>query len=240
MIVVEIGILLAIWWFSPFVFLPRPTEVVQSMGELWAEGLGGELLTSLALNAEAVAVATLLSLGLVYAARLPIVRPIVALVGKLRFLSLAGLTFFFTLAASNGHQLKLYLLVFSVSVFFVTGMADVIAGIPKEQYDLARTLGFGEWRVLGEVIVLGQVDKAFDVLRQNAAIGWVLLTMVEVMAREGGGIGTVLTDQNRHFHLSAVAAIQLIILALGLTQDYTIGLLRRMFCPYADLMVEKG
>jgi len=28
----------------------------------------------------------------------------------------------------------------------------------------------GSWRTMWEVVVLGQIDKAFDVLRQNAAI----------------------------------------------------------------------
>jgi NitT/TauT family transport system permease protein len=135
--------------------------------------------------------------------------------------------------------LKLSLLVFSVSVFFVTGMADVIESIPKEKFDLARTLRMGEWRVVWEVIVLGQVDKAFDVLRQNAAIGWMMLTMVEGIVRSEGGVGTILLDQNHHFRLAAVFAIQLTILLLGLMQDYGIGLTKNMLCPYAALTLER-
>ena len=40
-------------------------------------------------------------------------------------------------------------------------------------------------------------------------------------------------------HLSAVFAIQLTILVLGLAQDYGIGLLRKIFCPYAGLTLER-
>ena len=97
----------------------------------------------------------------------------------------------------------------------------------------------GEWRVVWEVIILGQSDKAFDVLRQNAAISWMMLTMVEGMSRDGGGIGAALLDQNRHFHLSAVLAIQIMILVIGLSQDYAIGLVKNMFCPYANLTLER-
>ena len=216
LIAFQVAIVILLWIFSPFVLLPKPGEVLSAFGDLWEQGLGAELITSFYLNIQAIAVSTVVSLLLAYATVMPFFRPVVALLSKLRFLSLVGLTFFFTLMARSGHELKLSLLVFSVSVFFVTGMADVINGIPKEMFDLARTLRMGEWRVVWEVIVLGQIDKVFDVLRQNAAMGWMMLTMVEGIVRSEGGVGTILLDQNHHFRLAAVFAIQLTILLLGL------------------------
>jgi len=239
LIAVQVTVVLLVWLMSPLVLFPKPGEVLRSLGDLWEQGLGSELITSFYLNLEAIALATVVSLLLAYATVMPFFRPVVALLSKLRFLSLVGLTFFFTLMAKSGHQLKLSLLVFSVSVFFVTGMADVIDSIPKEKYDLARTLRMGEWRVVWEVIVLGQVDKAFDVLRQNAAIGWMMLTMVEGIVRSEGGVGTILLDQNHHFRLAAVFAIQMTILLLGLIQDYGIGMTKNMLCPYAALTLER-
>jgi NitT/TauT family transport system permease protein len=235
----QLLMLFFIWVFSPTVFLPKPKEVFQALNEMWMEGLGGELITSFLLNLQAIALSTILSLLLAYLTVIPFFRPIVTLLSKLRFLSMVGLTFFFTLMATTGHELKLYLLVFSVSVFFVTGMAEVVAAIPKEKFDLARTLRMGEWRVVYEVVVLGQADKAFEVLRQNAAMGWMMLTMVEGISRSEGGVGAMLLNQNKHFHLSTVFAIQLSILLLGLGQDYAIGLLRTVFCPYATLTLER-
>lgn len=235
----QLLLLFFIWVFSPTVFLPKPKEVFQALSEMWVQGLGGELITSFYLNLQAIALSTLLSLLLAYLTVIPFFRPIVTLLSKLRFLSMVGLTFFFTLMATTGHELKLYLLVFSVSVFFVTGMAEVVAAIPKEKFDLARTLRMGEWRVVYEVVILGQADKAFETLRQNAAMGWMMLTMVEGISRSEGGVGAMLLNQNKHFHLSAVFAIQLTILLLGLGQDYAIGLLRKVFCPYAALTLER-
>jgi NitT/TauT family transport system permease protein len=239
LIVTQVALVLLCWAFSPFVLLPKPGEVFRALVDLWQQGLGAELITSFELNLEAVGLATVFSLLLAYSMVMPFFRPVIALLSKLRFLSLVGLTFFFTLMARSGHQLKLSLLVFSVTVFFVTGMADVLDSIPKEKFDLARTLRMGEWRVVGEVIVLGQIDKAFDVLRQNAAIGWMMLTMVEGIVRSEGGVGTVLLDQNHHFRLAAVFAIQLTILMLGLLQDYGIGAIKNLLCPYAALTLER-
>jgi NitT/TauT family transport system permease protein len=230
----QVAFLLMVWFFSPFVFLPTPGETFHALSELWNEGLGAELITSFYLNIQAILVALLVSLLLAYASVVPFFKPLVHCLSKLRFLSLAGLTFFFTLAAKNGHELKLYLLVYSISVFFITSMADVLDSIPQVEYDLARTLRMGEWRVVWEVIILGQADKVFDVLRQNAAIGWMMLTMIEGMARSEGGVGSVLLNQNKHFHLSAVMAIQLVILVVGLGQDYAIGLFKNVCCPYTE------
>lgn len=236
----QIAFVVVVWAFAKTVFLPKPGEILSSLADLWTnEGLGGELITSFLLNVQALALSTILSLGLAYAAVVPFFRPLVAFMGKMRFLSLAGLSFFFTLMASNGHELKLYLLVFSVSVFFLTGAADVIASTPKERFDLARTLRMGEWRVTWEVIILGQADKMLDTLRQNASMGFLMLTLVETISREGGGIGTLLMDQNKHFHLSAVFAIQLCILAVGVGQDYAIGAFKQMVCPYSSLTLER-
>jgi NitT/TauT family transport system permease protein len=239
-IVAEVLAAAAIWSLSPFTFLPGPLATARALADLWLnQGLGAELITSVSLNVEALALATLISLGLAYAAQLAVVRPAVTLISKLRFLSMTGLTFFFTLMAASGHALKLDILVFSITVFFVTGMSGVVAAIPREQFDLARTLRMGEWRVLWEVVVLGQADQAFEVMRQNAAMGWMMLTLVEGVSRTEGGIGAMLLDENKHFNLAAVMAIMLVVITAGVAQDWMIACGRRMFCPWATLQTER-
>ncbi len=173
---VQIIAFFLLWAFSPFVFLPSIGDTLKAFINQWHQGLGGELLTSFLANIQAIGIASLISLLLAYGTVLEGFRPVVEFLSKLRFLSMVGLSFVFTVITHSQHQLKLSMLVFSISVFFVTGMADVIASIPKEQYDLARTLRMKPWRVVWEVVVLGQIDKAFDVLRQNAAIGCIMLT----------------------------------------------------------------
>lgn len=239
-IVFQVAVLLTVWATSSYVFLPKPMAVLQAFNDLWkTEGLGQELIISFILNVQAMAWATLLSLGFAYLTVVPVFRPIVLAISKGRFLGMVGLTFFFTLLFSSGHRLKVSLLVFGVGVFFVTSMVDVVAQVPKEKFDLARTLRMGEWRVVWEVIVLGRADAAFDALRQNAAMGWMMLTMVEGISRSEGGIGALLLNQNKHFRLEAVFAIQIAILIIGLFQDYAIGLAKKFICPYADLQLER-
>lgn len=235
---VQVAIFFMFWVFSPFPLLPTVGETWVAFVEQWGQGLGGELITSFYANLQAIAFACGISLGLAYLTVLEGFRPIVVFLSKLRFLSMVGLSFVATSATSNQHQEKLVLLIFSISVFYVTGMADVVVSIPKEQYDLARTLRMGPWRTVYEVVVLGQIDKGFDVLRQNAAIGWMMLTMVEGMTRSDGGVGAMLLNAQKHFYLPAVMAIQITILLLGLGQDYGIGAMKNMLCPYTSLESE--
>ena len=65
-------------------------------------------------------------------------------------------------------------------------------------------------------------------------------------ADDGGGncpgrrcIGVALLNENKHFRMEYLFAIQLVILIVGLVQDYAIGLFRQIVCPYADLALER-
>lgn len=236
----QLLIFLLIWWQSPFTVLPQPGEVSAAFGKLWSDqGLGQELITSVGLFTSSLFYTTVLSLFLSYATVIPVFRPLVAAFSKGRFLGLIGLTFVFTLMVGGGYPLKVALLVFGMSVFFITSMSSVVEDIPRDAFDHARTLGMSEGRVVFEVVILGTVDKALEVIRQNAAVGWTMLTMVEGISRSDGGVGAMLLNQNKHFHLAEVFAIQLTILGVGILQDYILGLIRQFLCPYATLTLER-
>jgi len=96
-----------------------------------------------------------------------------------------------------------------------------------------------EWRTVWEVVILGTADKAFEVLRQNAAMGWMLLTLVESIVRSEGGVGLLLDNLSKHMLLAEVYGVQLVIILVAIAQDFVINSLRRMACPYADLTLER-
>jgi NitT/TauT family transport system permease protein len=221
--------------------IPKPLEVLQALQDLWLnDGLGRELWTSMQLNLHALFIYTSLSLVLAYSSRWPFMRPIVMFIGQLRYLSPMGFVFLLTMYTHSSHQLKVALLVFFITPFFTKSMADVVMQIPEEQFDHARTLRMSELRVVWEVAVLGTAAVAFTVLWQMAAMGWSMLTMVEGISRAEGGVGALLLNQNKHFRLAQVFAIQFVILLIGLVvQDYCIRFMRRLVCPYASLGIER-
>lgn len=231
-----LGIALLLWVAAPMASLPGPGEVWSALGELWnSEGMAPELFTTLKLIFHALAWTLVISLILSYATVLPFMRPAIEAVSKLRFLGLTGLVVPFTLMTGGGYDLKLYLLVFGMATYFVTAMAQVVVEIPREQFDYLRALGANEFRILWEVVILGTLDKALDVTRQNLAIGWTMITMVEGISRSEGGLGALILNQNKHFRLAEVYAIMVVILIVGLLLDYAIGALTRVVCPYVAL-----
>jgi NitT/TauT family transport system permease protein len=177
----------------------------------------------------------LIALPLAYASVIALLRPLVVAASKLRFLGLTGLVFPFTLLTGGGYALKVALLTFGMASFFVTSMAQVVLEIPRLQYDHLRVLGAGEARIVWEVVVRGTLDRALDVLRQNAAMGWAMITMVEGISRAEGGIGALILNENKHFKLAEVYAILLAILVLGLLMDFAVALLTDAVCPYSRL-----
>ncbi|HTQ02981.1 MAG TPA: ABC transporter permease subunit [Polyangiaceae bacterium] len=229
----------AAWSASRFDVLPTPAAVFAAVPVLFTEqGLLGHLASSLYSNLAALAWAAGFGTLFAYASVVPVLRPLGELASKVRFLGFAGVSVAFTLWLEGGHALKVALVAFGMAGFFVAGLTDEIRAIPRERYDYARTLGLGEWRVVWEVVVLGTLDRALDILRQNAAMGWMLLTTVETLVRSEGGIGVLLANQSKHYALAQIAALQLVIFAVGMLQDHALGAFKTLVCPYAALKLE--
>lgn len=235
----QLAVFFVVWCVADFPFLPSPVEIGAAWMKLMNDGMSFELTTSLLLSLEATAITIVVSLLLVYASVMPFFRPLTALVSKFRFNGIVGLTLFFTILTSSGHSLKVSLLVSTMVVWFVTSLREVVRSIPLQEYEHARTLGMKEWRVVWEVVILGKLDRVIDVIRQNTAISWIMLTTVEGFVRTEGGLGAMLVLQAKYLHISEVLAIQLTILAVGVSIDWVCGVIRKAMFPYADLSVER-
>jgi NitT/TauT family transport system permease protein len=226
----------AVWFASPFKSLPTPIDIWHALTSLWWEGgLGPEIFTTMKLIGHATLLTVVLSMLLSYATVVPVFRPLVEAVSKLRFLGLTGLVFPFTLLTGGGYSLKVWLLTFGMSTFFVTSMARIVVEIPRAEFDYLRVLGASELRIFWEVVVRGTLDRALDVLRQNVAMGWAMITMVEGISRSEGGVGALILNENKHFMLAEVYAILIVILVLGLVMDYGMGVITTLACPHVSL-----
>lgn len=232
-------VLIIIAWCLRPVFLPGPMDVVRAFPNLLAQGLLYQLYVSLTTSLQALAISCALTLPLAYLTVLPALRPFVLFISKTRFLGLTGFTVLFTLLFGGGHALKVSLLVFGMSVFLVTSLHDVVESIPREEFDHARTLRMGPWRAVMEVVVLGRMDAVLEVIRQNAAMGWVMLTLVEGLVRFEGGLGVMMLTEDKHIRLDAVFAVQILVLTIGVLQDWALVGLRRVLCPFASLTLER-
>jgi len=240
MIAVQITIAFLLWSYGTSTLIPKPGEIFSSFLSLVGnDGLIQEIMTSMKLGLTSLLYTIIISLILAYSTVMPFFRPIAFFVSKLRFLTLVGLSFVFTIMTSGGHDLKIALMVFGMSVFFTTAAVNIVTGVTRNTLNHARTLRMKEWEVVYRTQILGTVPQVFEIIRQNFAIAWMMLTMVEGLVRSEGGVGAMLLNQNKHLHLDAVFAIQISILIVGIMLDYVIGVLKNLFCPQVKYTLDR-
>jgi NitT/TauT family transport system permease protein len=229
----QVMITLLAWQLGGGGLIPPPSRVLAALGQLLATRLFVDnLLTSLLLTGKALFYSVVITLLFSYASVIPFFNPAAQFIVKCRYLTLTGLIFIFTLLSRDGGQLKLSLLLFGIVPFLTTSFLSIILHTPAQEFELCQTLGYNRWERLYEVIIVGKADQVFEVVRQNFAIAWMMITMVEGLNMSEGGIGALMIKYNKYNDLSHVLALQAAILALGLGFDYLLGVLRHWLFPY--------
>jgi sulfonate transport system permease protein len=236
MVALQVLFILGVWQLSPGGLIPGPLRVLEALGQLLTTRLlFDNLFASLLLTLKALVYSIALTLLFSYLSVLPFFHSIAQFIVKCRYLTLTGLIFIFTLLTRDGSALKLGLLVFGIVPFFTTSFLSVIIRTPAQEFELCQTLGYSRWQTLYEVIVVGKADQVLEIVRQNFAIAWMMITMVEGLSMSEGGIGALLIKYNKYNDLTHVLALQGVIFGLGLCFDYLLGALRRWFFVYTKL-----
>lgn len=211
---------LLLWQFAAPGGIPKPGKCWAAWMELTTQyNLIGELLASTQTCLMAMLITIIVAMLLAYISRIPFFEPLVSLLTKFRFLSLIGLSFIFLLMTSTSYQAKLTTMSFSILTYLLTGLLAVIRDIPQRLYNYARTLRMGEAEVTWYTVVRGTLYEACDLMVQNFAIAWMMLTSIEAMFREYGGVGALLVNVYQRKGFEYVFAIQIMILLVGLALD---------------------
>ncbi|CAN5279193.1 hypothetical protein BH11BAC5_BH11BAC5_31840 [soil metagenome] len=236
MIVLQVLITLVIWHSTSNGLIPKPANVASAFGKLiTTKLLLDNMLVSLVLTLKAMFYSIIITLFFAYTSVIPFFKSIAQFIVKCRYLTLTGLIFVFTLLTKDGSALKLSLLIFGIVPFFTTSFLAVILNIDKQEYELCKTLGYNNWQTLYEVIIVGKADQVFEILRQNFAISWLMITMVEGLSMSEGGIGSLLIKYNKYNDLTNVIALQLVIFLIGLCFDFLLGSMRHWLFPHSKL-----
>lgn len=236
LVAVQVVLIVFTWHFASDGLVPKPGKVVTAFGQLiTSRALLDNILVSLLLTLKAMLYSIIITLMFAYLSVLPFFNSVAQFLVKCRYLTLTGLIFIFTLLTKDGSQLKLSLLVFGIVPFFVTSFLSVIVHINKQEYELCQTLGYNRWQTLYEVIIIGKADQVLEILRQNFAIAWLMITLVEGLSMSEGGIGTLLIKYNKYNDLTNVLALQLVIFMIGLLFDFLLGTMRKWLFPYTKL-----
>lgn len=237
---IEITIAVLLWQFASGDLIPTPGKVLAAMGEVFTRSsFMDDFFASLILTLKGMGISIIIALLISYLSLIPVFEPVANFIVKCRYLTLTGLIFLFVLITSNGSQLKMSLLIFGIVPFFVTSLLSIISEINRQEYELCRTLRMSTWRTLWEVVIVGRFDSVFEVMRQNFAIAWMMITMVEGYSMSEGGLGTLIIKYNKVVNLPAVFAILIIIFVIGILFDLLLGQLRKWLFPYTNLGTSK-
>jgi ABC-type nitrate/sulfonate/bicarbonate transport system permease component len=241
LVVLNVVLALVLWQvFAAGGLIPTPIKIGESILKIvGTNDFLDNLFISLGLTLKGMFYSIIIALIICYLSLIPFFNPLAKFVIKCRYLTLTGLIFLFTLLTSNGHNLKMSLLVFGIVPFFVTSFLSIIDAINEQEYELCKTLRMNNWQTLLEVVIIGKLDHVFEVMRQNFAIAWLMITMVEGLNMSEGGLGTMLIKSNKYTDLGSVFAILIIIFAIGIFFDYLLKKLREWLFPYTKLQIRK-
>lgn len=233
-------LIVLLWSLSNSLLLPRPKEILNAMWDLIVNrNIISDFLKSIMLCCKAMLIAVIISCMLAYSSVIPFFRPMISFLTKLRFLTTVGLSFLFMKLSSDVDQQKIMLLVYGVTVFFLTSILSIICSVPETKLNYARTLRLNSWKVVREAQIYETASSVYESIRQNFAMAWMMLAMVENLCKSQGGIGVVLSDLNKYFKFDYVYAIQFLILFTGLFIDWFMKVTKKFLFPYSLLATEK-
>lgn len=215
--------------------IPPPSKIAASLWTMVnSADFYDDLAASLVTTVKAMSYSIVITILIVYSSTIQMFAPIAEFVSKCRYLTLTGLVFVFTVISSNIGDVKMYLLIFGITPFFVTSFLSTVKSTPPQQIQKGYVNKLGRWGTLWEVIIIGKLDVLFEVMRQNFAISWMMITMVEGYAMNEGGIGTLLIKSNKYLNLAPVFAMLVVILVMGLLFDLILGQARKFLFPYIN------
>lgn len=232
-------LLFSFWIFSGLNgtthMFPTLPQVLTGFKDLWYGGVIYHLGSSLWLFCKAVFWSILISLFVGYSSVVPILKPISQLITKLRYLPLAGISFYISILVNDAKWVQVWVLVSFMSTYLTTSILAMIKDIPVEEHDHVRTLGYNRWKILWEVIIKGRFDYIIELVRQNFAIVWMMLVSVESILMAGGGLGTLIKNGDKMGSNGKVIAAQIIIIIFGLLLDIVINWGRKAIFRYSKM-----
>jgi len=233
-----IVMLLAFWFISSMGerhLFPSPQQVMTGFSELYNEGLVVHVGSSLLLCLKAIVIAVIISLIFTYLSTIPIFKPIAGMLSKLRYLPLTGISFYLAILISDARTMQVWVLVVFMSTYLTTSLLGMVSAIKQEEFDHARSLQCNRWEVLWEVVIKGRIDHVIEIIRQNLAIVWMMLVTVESILVAAGGLGFLIKNSDKFMNHGRIIALQIVILAVGLSIDFVLSYLRKAFFRYSKI-----
>jgi ABC-type nitrate/sulfonate/bicarbonate transport system permease component len=239
LLIIWLAILFLFWTFSPVKGMPYPSEVLHAFKRMWSLNNESNLVyntyVTLKLNVVGLFYASILSLIVSYFSVLPPLSPLNKILQWFRYLPIVAFNLVFLALFTIGWSMKVAMLTVGMTFFLITSMTAEIASLPRLKFELARVLGYGDWRVFYTVVFRPTLPSMIDIVAQNAAMGWIMIVAIETFNRTEGGIGAQIYAYSSTNQLAEVYVYLFIIGIIAVIEDQLFVWLKRLIFPYTQI-----
>ena len=214
--------------------LPTPLAVVKSYPSLISkDALVSNTLQSVWINVQGYVWAILISIPIGFVIGLiPLFRGLFSRqVNAMRFLPLTALTGLFILWFGIDDPMKVAFLAFGIIVYLLPVVVQRIWEVNDVYLKTVYTLGASDWQTVRTVYIPSVMSMIFDDIRVLTAISWTYIIIAEVLNR-AGGIGSLIYIKSRQGQLEKVFAILIVIILIGIIQDWIFVFLGKRLFPH--------
>lgn len=218
--------------------LPTPSKVILVIPELFTKNnLLNDIITSVQRNFFGYFKAILYALPIGFIIGLfPIFRALFSkYIDAIRFLPLAATTGIFILWYGIGEEVKVNFLAFSIFVYLLPVVIQRIDEVDSVYLQTAKTMGATKWQIIRTIFIPAVFSKLFDDIRVMVAISWTYIVIAEVI-NATGGLGHKIQVLARQSNTEGVFAVLLIIIVLGILQDFIFKLLDKIFFKFKHVV----
>jgi ABC-type nitrate/sulfonate/bicarbonate transport system permease component len=238
--VVSPAVVLAIWemagrlgWINP-ILLPRPSQIVQSLVDLVAEGVVfAPLLHTIALFAVGYALATVIGvcIGVAMATSRVLYGLLEPLVECIRPIPKSALVPVLFLFLGIGKATMVTVVVLAAVFPVLINTFQGVKGLDPVLLETARTFQVSRLRTIFSIILPASLPMILAGMRVALGLGLVLVVLAEMLAGEDG-VGFRILDLQRSFQIRDMFAWIFVLVALGGGLMMLFELVERRLVPW--------
>lgn len=226
-------IMLAEWgtrsgWISALT-LPRPSDVLETLGELYTSGLLfkhlGPSLSRLVVGA-AIGVSIGISIGVLIGLFSYIRSGLVPLVAAIFPIPKIALLPLFVIWFGIGEGSKYALIAFGTFTPTVVATYGAVDNVDRSLIRMGQSFGLSWWSIVRKIVLPGAMPGILSGLRISLAIAIILLVAAEMLGASYG-IGAYILEAGSLYDLERLFAGVVILSLLGVIISFTIGLIER-------------
>ncbi|MBI5733273.1 hypothetical protein HY967_05000 [Candidatus Jorgensenbacteria bacterium] len=230
-----------VWQYWPGYLIPRPGATLDSLVSLYERGLAEDLKVSFWVIARAgFFIAFPVGCILSYLYTIPFFKPPILLYASMRNIMMNALVAAFMMMRLGGDQLKVLTMAFVISVYFVSSVIQRVDDFPQAKVNHGITMRMSRWQILWNHFIRGSLHTVCYDFIPCLGMGWAMLSFVEGLARNEGGLGDLMLQVDKITSYSGIMALAIVSGALGFGMWFGLRSLFKVLFKYATQVAVKS